>query len=1321
MKAPLQGMGGKESLIGSLRTYLPLRPLLVGFITVAVAGGILWSFQTAARPLSFDSIRTALHAVPSSKILASLAATLVSYVALFGYDLSGLRYARARPSISITAVASFCGYAIGNAVGLGMFTGGAVRYRIYTAAGLTPGQVARVILFISAGFGFGIGLTACLGALLAADSVSGILHVSAAMLRAVSITVLALVSIFVAACLAQQRMLRWGAFEFDIPSAKLVIAQFALAVIDVLAASTALWVLLPSGSVDFATFTAVFAAALGLGVLSHAPGGLGIFELVILFSLGGKAEGGAVAAALVIYRVIYFILPLLMATALLAVFEARRAVGASILTGIERAESNLTPLFLAAMTFIIGAVLVVSGGMPALTTRLQILQLHVPLWAVEASHLLASVAGLTLLFSARGLVHRLDGAWWLALSIMLLSVPFSLVKGLAVVAPSATLILVVGLLMSRRQFNRRASLFAPLTAGWLTAIVFVLVAMAWILFFAFRDIEYVNELWWQFAFDATAPRALRAVLGVAVFSLAVGLWQLLRPAPGDLHPPTLSDLDRAGGIVAQQPRADALLALMGDKNFLFSESGRSFLMFSKWRRTWVALGDPVGEANEYADLIWRFIELANAHGGRAAFYQVPPTSLPLYLDVGLNVLKVGEEGIISLRDFNLVGARRAGLRYALGRGERDGLDFEFVPSDRTPGFLKVIEQISSAWLTAHHAGEEKQFSVAAFDRFFVSAQSLGIVRQRGKPVAFVTIMTTRLKDTATVGLMRYRPDTLSRYVMEFLFVRLLLALKEQGYRRFSLGVAPLSGLRRHSLANSWHHIASFIWSIGQRLYSFQGLRLFKEKFGPLWEPRYIATSGPLGAYLALFDISSLVAGAARATPRRNAPKRRWRVQALMSIGLAAALCLLAPAPAAAGVDTGNFGNIHILRPPGQVRNVVVLLSDRQGWAATANEIASALSRGGSLVVGIDLPLYLERLQQKSNGTCHRAVGDIDFVIPQVEREYGLQSYLPPVVAGLGEGGTLAGSILAQAPPLTVAAAVALNPAAQIATSVPMCTAGSSEDSRSDKSLSTKRWVAGFTRTADSADRHQVEQLRASGAPVEIVSIASEQSLADGMTGLVRSVLPERTDDLVSRLPLVELPAAHPRGLAIILSGDGGWRDLDKTIGEQLSSEGISVVGWDCLRYFWRHKSPQQTAHDLSAVIDAYTARWHVTRVALIGYSFGADVLPIVYGRLAPEARARVVQMSLLAPGRAADFEISMAGWLGAPATKDAIPTTPALASINASMIQCFYGDEEQDSACPTLESTGAAIVKTSGGHHFDGNYNALALDILHRFERTTNG
>ena len=113
----------------------------------------------------------------------------------------------------------------------------------------------------------------------------------------------------------------------------------------------------------------------------------------------------------------------------------------------------------------------------------------------------------------------------------LLSIPFSLIKGLAVVAPSVSIILLIGLVAARRQFSRRASLLSqPLALSWLVATGCVIAAMVWVLFFAFRNVEYAHELWWQFEFDATAPRALRAVLGVAMLGLALGVWQLLRPA-----------------------------------------------------------------------------------------------------------------------------------------------------------------------------------------------------------------------------------------------------------------------------------------------------------------------------------------------------------------------------------------------------------------------------------------------------------------------------------------------------------------------------------------------------------------------------------------------------------------------------------------------------------------------------------------------------------------------------------------------------------------------------------------------------------------------
>jgi len=217
------------------------------------------------------------------------------------------------------------------------------------------------------------------------------------------------------------------------------------------------------------------------------------------------------------------------------------------------------------------------------------------------------------------------------------------------------------------------------------------------------------------------------------------------------------------------------------------------------------------------------------------------------------------------------------------------------------------------------------------------------------------------------------------------------------------------------------------------------------------------------------------------------------------------------------------------------------------------------------------------------------------------------------------------------------------------------------------------------------------------------------------TGLTPSAIAPTAG--IANLPLVELPA-EPRGplLAIVLSGDGGWRDVDRAIAQKLQSDGVSVVGWDSLRYFWSKKSPEQTARDLGAVIDTYTSRWGASKIALIGYSFGADVLPFAYDHLSPEAKVRVVQLSLLGFAPAANFEITVSGWLGAGPDKDALPTEPALVPIDPTMVQCFYGANEDDSACPLLAGK-AEVIRVPGGHHFDHDYGALARRILDGFRR----
>ena len=269
------------------------------------------------------------------------------------------------------------------------------------------------------------------------------------------------------------------------------------------------------------------------------------------------------AAALLIYRGVYFVLPLMLAAAALAAFELRSDAAVRARKRAERVfvgADLLAPIFLSAFTFAIGVMLILSGATPAVDWRLAALQGILPLWAVEISHLLATLAGVFLLFVSRGLYHRLDGAWWLALMVALVNVGFSLAKGLAFGETAAMVFLLLLLLATRRQFTRPAAfLRQPFTLGWFVAIAVVIAAATGIMLFAFRDVAYRREIWWQFEFDAQASRALRALLGASILALGISLWQLMRTARAASSRLRAEELSRAAAIIrsAGSERGDA--------------------------------------------------------------------------------------------------------------------------------------------------------------------------------------------------------------------------------------------------------------------------------------------------------------------------------------------------------------------------------------------------------------------------------------------------------------------------------------------------------------------------------------------------------------------------------------------------------------------------------------------------------------------------------------------------------------------------------------------------------------------------------------------
>ena len=844
---------------GLRRFGLPaLRRFALPAVALLVCGLLLLVFQRISLSIDYHSIIRSLHHLKPAVLIQALLATTLSFLALVARDAIGLRYIDAKVPRPLLWIGATVGSALGNATGFGALTGGAVRCRVYAAAGIKPAQVGRLTAFTSVTLALALVVLSSLGAIGAAPMLSHAVGLSQRLLHVSGGVSITLLVILLLCCRREPRPVSLGRFRFDIPARSVMLAQLVFAAIDVITAGMALWVLLPHANIGFASFIAIFSAAMLLGIVGHTPGGLGVFEAAMLLALGSSVHTSETVAALLAYRTIYLGAPLALSAALLAAFEGR-TLTARLAIRSSRGINRLAPTFLSIFAFVVGSMLVVSGATPALGHRLAELQTLLPLGVLEGSQLLASVLGVLLLFVARGLLRRLDAAWWLAIIIAVANLALSLAKGLAFFEFGVLAVLIVLLATTRRHFNRSSSLFAGrFTLTWLVSVGIVLMLAFWILFFAFRDVPYSHRLWWDFAFDEGAPRALRATLAASMLAAGIACWQLLRPAAGRFVKPAYDDLLHAARIVRVQERSDAALALMGDKSFLFSSSRNTFLMYAKHGRTWAALHDPVGPRSEWVELIGKFVALAHSHAGRAAFYQVRADTLPLYLDAGLTLMKLGEEANIALPQFDLAGSHRAHLRYALNRSERDGLTVEIVEPEHVPALLRTLGEISDAWLD-HRLAREKSFSVAAFMKDYVAAQAIMVVRQRDTPIAFVTFMTTDLNIEATVGIMRHLPDA-PPYTMEYLFTQLALHLKRAGYLKLSLGMAPLSGLSPSALASPWHRIASLVWHFGGRFYNFRGLRTFKSKFQPVWEPRYLAASGSVGIVVTLADLSLLASG-----------------------------------------------------------------------------------------------------------------------------------------------------------------------------------------------------------------------------------------------------------------------------------------------------------------------------------------------------------------------------------------------------------------------------------------------------------------------------
>jgi phosphatidylglycerol lysyltransferase len=835
---------------------------------VALLGVAVFVLHHLLGKYHWRDILERVQAISNTKLLRAAFFSCAGYGCLTLYDALAVRFAGARVPYPRVALISFMGYAIGHNVGLNSISGGAVRYRAYTALGLSAKQIATIIAFGTLTFFLGASVLLGLSLLTNAGMSGSVLHVHAWLALVAGGLLLVAVAAYLWLVCTRHAPIKFRKFEIPVPKPRVAFAQIGISCVDMLCATSVLYVLLPrEAAIGFFAFAGVYLLALAAGAVSNVPGGIGVFEFVLLLLMPAVPKDRLIGA-LIAYRAIYYFAPFAIALVLLGAHEVwiHRAPVVRLARVVRAFLTAVTPQAIAIAVFLAGAVLLFSGATPGMGNRLTLLHNFVPLSVLELSHLLGSVVGVGLLIIAHGLYRRLHTAWWVTIWLLCAGILLSLLKGFDYEEATILAVVVIMLTSARSRFRRRASLIEQhYSSAWIVAFFLVLLLAAWLVLFAYRHLPYDNELWWQFAFEASAPRSLRASLLAVMIGAAYGLWRVLRPAPPRFSAPKSADLECVAELIEKGEDTTANLALLGDKNLLFNKDRTACIMFQTSGNSWVAMGDPIGPAELGEELAWDFLEDCDGMAVSPVFYQVTPERLPLYVDLGLTLSKLGEEARVPLEAFSLEGAARADLRQAHRRACRDGATFEMVGRGAVTAILPELRAVSDAWLAAKNAAE-KRFSLGFFEERYISHFDVGVVRHQGAVVAFANLWRGGSTELS-VDLMRYNDDA-PKGVVDYMLIECMLWGKAQGFRWFNLGMAPLSGLEEHALAPTWHKLGRIVQRYGETFYNFEGLRKFKEKFDPVWRPRYLAAPDGLAMAGALLDVTALISGGVRNVLRK---------------------------------------------------------------------------------------------------------------------------------------------------------------------------------------------------------------------------------------------------------------------------------------------------------------------------------------------------------------------------------------------------------------------------------------------------------------------
>lgn len=593
----------------------------------------------------------------------------------------------------------------------------------------------------------------------------------------------------------------------------------------------------------------VFAIASVAGMISLVPGGFGSFDLLFLVGMNQfGVDNEIILTAIVLYRLAYSFIPfgfgLLFAAAdmtgnTIKKLEEKPIIAPAIETTNILLVLHRALLFrllngsLAVISFCCGAIILASAALPIDRSTLIT---DIPRHMLTVLNGLSISFGLILLIVPLELYKRTKRSLYLALTALAFAFVFSIFKGFNISAVFITPIVFILLILLRRQFTRERSVYTFVQMAW----------AAFIYLFALWNYNIIASIMWERLGHVVVKdyyihseqhvdyATVFALLFVPMFCI-IFIWLFNRKVNPIGEEPDFEKLEQF--LNEKGGNALSHLGFLGDKRFFYSSDGNALIQFAKIGQRLVVLGDPSGQKESFPLILQEFLHLADQKGYLVIFYQIEREDMALYHDFGYRFFKLGEEAIVDLNTFTIKGKKRAGLRAIYNRFEREGYTFHVEQPPFSSDFLNQLRNISDEWLGRK---KEKGFSLGYFKEEYLQKAPIAVLKDEdGEIVAFMNIMPMYQEGEISIDLMRYSHKA-PKGIMDALFIHLFQWGQEQGYTAFNMGMAPLSNVGT-SFQSFWtERLAAVIFNNVSYLYSFSGLRSFKEKYKPEWRGKYLA-------------------------------------------------------------------------------------------------------------------------------------------------------------------------------------------------------------------------------------------------------------------------------------------------------------------------------------------------------------------------------------------------------------------------------------------------------------------------------------------------